>query len=247
PAQYPDAPSTWDNARGHIFMCFARPSSATEPPPASYHDLEEKSQFANQTFIGGLQVCVIVRYLESPIGGYDELLWIPGAFENPWSGEQTYRATRAYVSTGVSLYNGRKNWNVPKICAKFEFTPSVSGHLPYTRIAVSPYDGKEPFVELNLEPTLFKSRPFLPINTRYIPINFSFDFPPLPQGEEEGLVGTCEWKRVLLEISGRAGMAKVKGTTGDGIHYPRLKNGPYWLWVKDARIRIKGAQVRSSE
>jgi hypothetical protein len=39
-------------------------------------------------------------------GGYDELLWIPGAFQNPWSGEQTYRATRAYVSTGVSLYNG---------------------------------------------------------------------------------------------------------------------------------------------
>ncbi|KAH1299444.1 hypothetical protein KXV58_002622 [Aspergillus fumigatus] len=115
PAEYPDAPSTWDNARGHIFMCFARPSSATEPPPASYHDLEEKSEFANQSFIGGLQVCVIVRYLESPIGEYDELLWIPGAFENPWSGKQTYRATRAYVSTGVSLYNGRKNWNVPKI------------------------------------------------------------------------------------------------------------------------------------
>jgi hypothetical protein len=102
-------------------------------------------------------------------------------------------------------------------------------------------------VELDLEPILFKSRPFLPINTKYIPINFSFDFPPLPQGEEEGLVGTCEWKRVLLEISGRAGMAKVKGTTGDGIHYPRLENGPYWLWVKDARIRIEGAQVRSSE
>jgi hypothetical protein len=102
-------------------------------------------------------------------------------------------------------------------------------------------------VELNLEPILFNSRPFLPINTKYIPINFSFDFPPLPQSEEEGLVGTCEWKRVLLEISGRAGMVKVKGTTGDGIHYPRLENGAYWLWVKDARIRIEGAQVRSSE
>jgi hypothetical protein len=110
-----------------------------------------------------------------------------------------------------------------------------------------PYDGKEPFVELNLEPTLFKSRPFLPINTRYIPINFSFDFPPLPQSEKEGLVGTGEWKRVLLEISGRAGMVKVKGTTGDGIHYPRLEHGAHWLWVKDARIRIEGAQLPSSE
>ncbi|KAB8069681.1 hypothetical protein BDV29DRAFT_161200 [Aspergillus leporis] len=100
PARYQDAPSTWDNARGHIFMCFARPSSARGPPPASYHDLVDKSQFANQIFIGGLQVCVIVRYLESLIGEYDELLWITGAFENPWSGKRTYRATRAYVSTG---------------------------------------------------------------------------------------------------------------------------------------------------
>jgi hypothetical protein len=65
---YPDAPSTWDNAQGHIFMCFAWPSSAGGPPPALYHDLKEKSHFANQTFIRGLQVCVIVRYLESPIG-----------------------------------------------------------------------------------------------------------------------------------------------------------------------------------
>jgi hypothetical protein len=84
-------------------------------------------------------------------------------------------------------------------------------------------------VELDLGPILFKSRPFLSINTKYIPINFSFDFPPLPQSEEEGLVRTCEWKRVLLEISGTAGMVKVKGTMGDGIHYPRLENGAYWL------------------
>jgi hypothetical protein len=101
-------------------------------------------------------------------------------------------------------------------------------------------------VGLDLELILFKPRPFLPINTQYLPINFSFDFPSLPKSEEEGLVGTCEWKRVLLEISGRAGMVKVEGTTGDGIHYPRLEHGPYWLWVKDARIRIEGAQVWSS-
>jgi hypothetical protein len=65
--RYPDAPSTWDNARGHIFMCFAWPSSARGLPPASYHDLEEKSHFVNQTFIGGLQVYVIICYMESPI------------------------------------------------------------------------------------------------------------------------------------------------------------------------------------
>jgi hypothetical protein len=50
-------------------------------------------------------------------GEYDELLWIPGAFKNPWSGKQTYRATRAYVSTGASLYNG--------LCPRHHLRPCV--------------------------------------------------------------------------------------------------------------------------
>ncbi|OJJ65738.1 hypothetical protein ASPBRDRAFT_487678 [Aspergillus brasiliensis CBS 101740] len=53
-------------------MCFGWPSSAGGPPPASYHDLEEKSQFANQTFIGGLQAHMMSFY------GFLELFRILG-------------------------------------------------------------------------------------------------------------------------------------------------------------------------
>ncbi|KAL2824969.1 hypothetical protein BJY01DRAFT_262807 [Aspergillus pseudoustus] len=245
-----ESSSTWKDARGHIFLCISRPSSARAPAPASYHRNEEKSPFAKQTFAGGLQACVIVRYLQSPIGAYDELLWIPGAFEIPWSGEQTYRATRAYVSTDDSVSIGRRNWNVPKMLANFEFTPSESGHLPYSRVSVSPYDETEPFMQLDLQPMFLGSRPFLPINTKYVPINFLFDFPPLPESGDNShhaLIGTSDWKRVRLEISGMAGVVKITGSMGDGIHFPRLEQRAPWLWLKDARIRIEGVQVQPEE
>jgi hypothetical protein len=42
-------------------------------------------------------------------------------------------------------------------------------------------------------------------------------------------------------------MVKVKGTMGDGIYYPRLEHRVHWLWVKDARIWIEGAQLLLSK
>ncbi|KAI9035294.1 uncharacterized protein KD926_003766 [Aspergillus affinis] len=242
-----DAPSSWNHARGQIFICCAKPSSG-KLVPASYHDLEKDTYFSQQEFTGGLQVCVIVRYTESPIGAYDEVLWIPGTFKLPGPDHETYRATRAYVSTVDSVYNGRKNWNVPKKCAKFEFTPSEEGsHLPYSRITISPCDQQEPFIQLNLEPTLSKFLPFLPIDTKFVPIGLNFDFPPLPEsqcGKDDGLIGTSNWQRVHLRLSGRAGIVKATGSVvGDGNFYPELGNKKYWLWLRDATIQIQGKPI----
>ena len=114
--RFPDFPLVWDCAIGDIFVCFAGLTFAKQPPLASYHDLEQESQITNQTFAGGLQVCVIVRYYKSPIGRsihlhlfpdtdhgkgmYDELLRLPQ------SGKRTYRSTRAYVSTPLAVHSG---------------------------------------------------------------------------------------------------------------------------------------------
>jgi hypothetical protein len=46
---------------------------------------------------------LITRYLQGP---YDELLWIPRAFNHPKTGKQTYLATRAYVFSKESIYHG---------------------------------------------------------------------------------------------------------------------------------------------
>jgi hypothetical protein len=103
-------------------------------------------------------------------------------------------------------------------------------------------------MQLDLRPMFLGSRPFLPIKTKYVPMNFVFDFPPLPtsgDNSHRALIGTCDWKQVRLEISGMAGMVSIAGKMGDGIHYPQMGQKSSWLWLKDARIRIEGVQVQS--
>ncbi|RAL06777.1 uncharacterized protein BO97DRAFT_379728, partial [Aspergillus homomorphus CBS 101889] len=169
---------------------------------------------------------------------YDELLWIPGAFRHPGNGKQAYRSTRAYVSKPLAVHSGRKNWNVPKACAGFEFTSAQSANFPYSRITVSPYRGGEPFLDLTFQSTFF-SRPFVTLNSRYFPLNLDFDFPPLPDdpnNSSEGLVGTSEWRRVHLEVAGKAGIAKASGTLGDGKSLPCFGERAHWIWLKQAHI-----------
>ncbi|KAE8372669.1 hypothetical protein BDV26DRAFT_285759 [Aspergillus bertholletiae] len=240
----PKRPSPWKDLHGDIFMCFAWPPQSKKPPTASYHDLEANVSFSDQIYSGGIQACIIVHYYDSPVGPYDELLWIPGRFELAKSeGEKTYRATRVYVSSKGSVFNGRNNWNVPKALAKFEFTGPKMGHLPYSCITISSYCGKEPFLRLNLEPMFFKSRPFLPLDTKYIPISFKFDFPPLPESSNmrvDARIGTSGWQSVHVRISGRAGLVKACGTMGDGFHFPKLEQR-HWFWMKNAVIWIEGS------
>ncbi|KAE8335185.1 hypothetical protein BDV24DRAFT_169450 [Aspergillus arachidicola] len=117
PERIKDCPPPWSDLKANVLICFARSSSSKgpqKPPAASYHDLEETTSFSEMDVVGGLQICVLVEYLDSPVGRYYELLWIPGAFNLPKSGKQTYRATRVYVSSRHSVYNGQKYWNVPK-------------------------------------------------------------------------------------------------------------------------------------
>ena len=53
----------------------------------------------------------IVRYSDTPVGPYDELLIIPGSYTVPGGtqkGKTQLRATRFYVSQRETTYNGRK-------------------------------------------------------------------------------------------------------------------------------------------
>ena len=53
----------------------------------------------------------IVRYHDTPVGPYDELLIIPGSYAVPggkFKGKTQLRATRFYVSQRETTYNGRK-------------------------------------------------------------------------------------------------------------------------------------------
>jgi acetoacetate decarboxylase len=68
---------------------------------------------------GGLGLLGFIRYAESNVGAYDELLWLA-----PWGlsvdGGRFHTVTRIYVSSQASLENGRREWGIPKQLARFE-------------------------------------------------------------------------------------------------------------------------------
>ncbi|KAE8365067.1 hypothetical protein BDV27DRAFT_127494 [Aspergillus caelatus] len=242
------APSPWHDIRAQVFFSFARANWADGLPQGSYGDLEASAPFSDPEksgkFEGGFSLCMIVRYLESPVGPYDEILWAPGLFQDPRHGESVkrYRITRIYVSSVDSVYNGRRNWNIPKTLANFEFVPSNCPHPPYRQIRVShPDTPEQPFVSLDFQPIALTSRPLFPISTSYIPMNLEIVMPPIPGSDnwrENGLVGSNndEWRSVQVDISGKAGMVRVGGELGDGDSFPKLNWNGLWFWLDNAKL-----------
>lgn len=88
-----------------------------------YSPLEANSVFSDGTLIGGLASVQVIRYTESPVGPYDEIIIVPGKFEyeietKGGNGEvkretkRNLRVTRIYVSQEKTCWNGRNS----KIC-----------------------------------------------------------------------------------------------------------------------------------
>ncbi|OBZ73857.1 hypothetical protein A0H81_05843 [Grifola frondosa] len=154
------------------------------------------------SFRGGAGVVTILRYTDSPIGPYDELMIIPGEFTNP-SGARLPRITRIFVSTLESVYNGRRNWNFPKELAKFTFTPSptVSGATEVRVFSATSYSpvayASAPFFSIRIKPVM-RPLPAIRINSKYLPrVSITFVQPPIDasaDSAEDCRVGTNKWR-----------------------------------------------------
>jgi hypothetical protein len=76
----------------------------------AYAPLEAASEFASPeaagAFNGGLGMMQIVRYHDSPVGPYDELILVPGYFQVPGTKREMVRVTRIYVSQKDTCWNG---------------------------------------------------------------------------------------------------------------------------------------------
>ncbi|PWN39108.1 hypothetical protein IE81DRAFT_326860 [Ceraceosorus guamensis] len=81
-----------------------------------------KIRAAADEFRGGPGGWILYRYTHSPVGPYDELIYVAGLFKSPSAGNTALRITNIYVSSTASVYNGRKNWNIPKHRALFEWS-----------------------------------------------------------------------------------------------------------------------------
>ncbi|QRV78562.1 hypothetical protein RhiJN_06577 [Ceratobasidium sp. AG-Ba] len=107
---------------------------------------EERYRDLQATYTGGLGTIQLIRYHTSPVGPYDELLYVPGNMSyktGPSSTISGLSVTRIYVSSTASVVNGTaaklqvKSFpsfssyhlfafdgigNIPKQLARFEFT-----------------------------------------------------------------------------------------------------------------------------
>ncbi len=67
--------------------------------------------------VAGLGACMIVRYDESPVGPYNELLYIPG--KQTIEGKRAFFISKIYVDSEDSMLSGQANWGIPKELADF--------------------------------------------------------------------------------------------------------------------------------
>ncbi|KAK7420992.1 hypothetical protein QQZ08_010166 [Neonectria magnoliae] len=188
-------------------------------PSMAYSPLEAASDYAAPSSgkpVGGLSMIQILRYKDSPVGPYDELLVVPGSFDytrdDPQGKKQTRRnprISRIYVSQKHTCYNGRKNWNVPKHLARFDWSNNPDGS---TTIKVFPHDTNPndgdteataspvPFFQASFKPWRFApSFPFATNWVNYLGITSTLVLPPLPRGNgsQGELPGTDRWCSVV--------------------------------------------------
>jgi len=174
-------------------------------------------------FRGGLGTIQVVRYHETPVGRYDELILVPGSFQVPkgrGSKRKTLRITRIYVSQKETTYNGRINWNIPKHLARFSFERLTSPDrlkvqvFPPSPSSSTISETDKPFFSATFQP--FSYTPAFPFSTKIFPwicVDSALTQPPLlPQssGEEGGEVlppelraGSKEWLQVLPLVTCR--------------------------------------------
>ncbi|KAA1468435.1 hypothetical protein DENSPDRAFT_464714 [Dentipellis sp. KUC8613] len=287
PDGIPVVPPPWDlDTELYVFLDRTIPHSpsSTESPSVNdntsvlqglsagaYHPLEEVHPSAlvpipgtdgRKQHRGDWPQIVVVRYTDSPAGPYDELMYVGGKFENPVEGKgvETGRITNIYVSTNASVWNGRRNWNIPKHLARFEWTPKAGD--PYTTtLKVYHHDGVPPplsATEPFFEATLTRSRlPAVPLNTANIPFasrSLRLVQPPLfrgrypDDGEMPGsaVIGTDDpphgrtnpWLSITPGYNGWFGLAYIEAVKrngaledlGDGCSFPRCN--PVWMGMR---------------
>ena len=85
----PDVPPPWAlKGDVYIFTFWTPKTLADNFPSMVYSPLEAQSSFADKSLskpLGGLSMIQVIRYYESPVGPYDELILVPGYFA--WSKE----------------------------------------------------------------------------------------------------------------------------------------------------------------
>ncbi|GJC88687.1 hypothetical protein ColLi_11525 [Colletotrichum liriopes] len=209
------APAPWI-LKGTVYSVTFVPPSADLPTKA-FPPLER--QFASAIegeYLGLLGMIQIIRYTESPVGPYDELLIVPGFFKYNYTDatngrveEKTnVRVSRIYVSQKYTCWNGRTNWNIPKHLARFDWTETEHGE---TAVKIYPHDttgdpseskpAEKPWFQATFKPDFLSGLPFSTDLYKILGVNATLAQPPLPYAKSNfgELAGTNHWATTVPE------------------------------------------------
>ncbi|KAK0454044.1 uncharacterized protein EV420DRAFT_616836 [Desarmillaria tabescens] len=221
----PEAPAPWDlKARSWTFVL--SPLSKQANFPAGWAAPYQAEALAGSgEFIGGPGMIMVVSYTETPVGPYDEVIYMPGRWKYA-DGTTGARITRIYVSTAASMENGRRNWNIPKQVASFSFTedPTTSAWS----LTVSPLDNPStPFFKVSVGRIPLLSSFRIPFTSKILGSLNTIVQPPLPQGSLPEEVGTEKGAVFTPLMKQMVRFTKMKGEfedgkVGDGIGFPAV-------------------------
>lgn len=182
-----DAPAPWTLTGDVAYLFLHGPRTAQE-------SFNENSDPSRSPFRGGHGGMMLVRYTTSPVGPYDELLLVPGCYQ---FGDATYyRISQIYVSSIDSVINARRNWNVPKKLAVFQWTENN------TFVKIFLPESTEPFCTVRVRPRLY----CFPARSGIVPTKFrTLLQPPLEETKEKNIylkiIPSCSgWFRPFVKL-----------------------------------------------
>lgn len=110
--------------------------------------------------VSGIGAMMIVQYEKSPVGAYNELLYIPG--KQKIGNTEGYFISKIYVDSRASTESGRANWGIPKEMATLKIENLDERTTSFRGIN----DNGEMFLHLS-----FAARGFsFPVTTSLLPI-----------------------------------------------------------------------------
>ncbi|KAJ6612707.1 hypothetical protein B0H10DRAFT_2051590 [Mycena sp. CBHHK59/15] len=217
------APAPW-KLKGRSWAFLLSPLPDKSSFPAGWATAYQAEALAGTgEFIGGPGIIQIVSYSESPVGPYDELIYVPGKWKYA-DGTKGFRITKIYVSTKESTMNGRKNWNIPKQVASFDIKTESDGR---TDITVSHPGAPAPFFKVSIRSIPVLSALSVPTSTSIFGKFTLLVQPPLPAGDEpEEVCTSAQWATLVPALKGSASLRKLTpgldGKIGDGVWFPAV-------------------------
>ncbi|KXJ85935.1 hypothetical protein Micbo1qcDRAFT_220050 [Microdochium bolleyi] len=217
---YIEAPAPWDLEAETAYIV---PMLGVLPdlPVKAFAPLERTSSYATSgTCLAGVGLMMVIRYKDSPVGPYDEFIIIPGLFANQEDeGLPKLRISRIYVSHKYTTWNGRRNWNIPKHLARFDWTSGPNGS---EKVEIYPHDTSVPldesggasllpFFQATFRRPLAADQVQVPLSTAVLnnlgglgldPLTLAS--PPLPYGKGKygELQGTSQWANTHFGVNG---------------------------------------------